>query len=223
MILPGWTTGCSEASALAVLYPDGREPQAHQAPGQWPVFSRRMLLKRPRKGGLTNPAQTPFVTRPPATRRFVNRETELEAVEGLLAAARGGSSAVLVLRGGPGVGKTMLLEHAIGRASGLRVGRVGGVDSEFDLPYAALHQLLAPFLEEIEALPGPQRDSLASTLGLIEVERSDRFLTALGVLTLLSNAAQDTGLLCAVDDAEWLDEALLRSFPSSLAGWFLRG
>jgi len=166
-----------------------------------------MLLKRPRKGGLTSPAQTPFVARPPATRRFVNRETELEAVEGLLAAARGGSSAVLVLRGGPGVGKTMLLEHAIGRASGLRVGRVGGVDSEFDLPYAALHQLLAPFLEEIEALPGPQRDSLASTLGLIEVERSDRFLTALGVLTLLSNAAQDTGLLCAVDDAEWLDEA----------------
>ena len=149
----------------------------------------------------------PFVTRPLATRRFVNRETELEAIEGLLAAARGGSSAVLVLRGGPGVGKTMLLEHAIGRASGLRVGRVGGVDSEFDLPYAALHQLLAPFLEEIEALPGPQRDSLASTLGLIEVERSDRFLTALGVLTLLSNAAQDTGLLCAVDDAEWLDEA----------------
>ena len=166
-----------------------------------------MLLKRPRKGDLTSPAQTPFVARPPATRRFVNRETELEAIEGLLAAARGGSSAVLVLRGGPGVGKTMLLEHAIGRASGLRVGRVGGVDSEFDLPYAALHQLLAPFLEEIEALPGPQRDSLASTLGLIEVERSDRFLTALGVLTLLSNAAQDTGLLCAVDDAEWLDEA----------------
>ena len=166
-----------------------------------------MLLKRPRKGGLTSPAQTPFVARPPATRRFVNRETELEAIEGLLAAARGGSSAVLVLRGGPGVGKTMLLEHAIGRASGLRVGRVGGVDSEFDLPYAALHQLLAPFLEEIEALPGPQRNSLASTLGLIEVERSDRFLTALGVLTLLSNAAQDTGLLCAVDDAEWLDEA----------------
>jgi DNA-binding CsgD family transcriptional regulator len=166
-----------------------------------------MLLKRPRKGGLTSPAQTPFVTRPPATRRFVNRETELEAVEGLLAAARGGSSAVLVLRGGPGVGKTMLLEHAIERASGLRVGRVGGVDSELDLPYAALHQLLSPFLEEIEALPGPQRDSLASTFGLIDVERSDRFLTALGVLTLLSNAARDTGLLCAVDDAEWLDEA----------------
>ena len=167
-----------------------------------------MLWKRPaRKGGLTDPAQIPFVARPVARRQFVNRATELDAVDGLLAAARGGSSAVLVLRGGPGVGKTMLLEHAIGRASGLRVGRVGGVDSEFDLPYAALHQLLAPFLEEIEALPGPQRDSLASTLGLIEVERSDRFLTALGVLTLLSNAAQDTGLLCAVDDAEWLDEA----------------
>ncbi|MGZ4302220.1 MAG: AAA family ATPase [Gaiellaceae bacterium] len=139
--------------------------------------------------------------------QFVNRATELEALDGLLAAARGGSSAVLVLRGGPGVGKTMLLEHALGQASGLRVGRVGGVDSEFDLPYAALHQLLTPFVEEIETLPGPQRDSLASTLGLIEVERSDRFLTALGVLTLLSNAAHDTGLLCAVDDAEWLDEA----------------
>jgi DNA-binding CsgD family transcriptional regulator len=48
---------------------------------------------------------------------------------------------------------------------------------------------------------------LASTLGLIKAERSDRFLTALGVLTLLSNAAKDTGLLCAVDDAEWLDAA----------------
>jgi DNA-binding CsgD family transcriptional regulator len=101
----------------------------------------------------------------------------------------------------------MLLEHAIGRASGFRVGRVGGVDSEFDLPYAGLHQLLVPFLDEIEALPRPQRDALASTLGLIEAQRSDRFLTALAVLTLLSNAARDTGLLCAVDDAEWLDEA----------------
>ena len=58
-----------------------------------------MLSKSPRKGDLTNPAQTPFVARPPATLRFVNRETELEAVDGLLAAARGCSSAVLVLRG----------------------------------------------------------------------------------------------------------------------------
>jgi DNA-binding CsgD family transcriptional regulator len=147
------------------------------------------------------------VARPLARRQFVDRGTELEAVDELLAAARGGSSAVLVVRGDPGVGKTMLLEHAIGRASGFRVGRVGGVDSEFDLPYAALHQLLVPFLPEIESLPAPQRDSLASTLGLIEAERSDRFLTALAVLTLLSNAAKDTGLLCAIDDAEWLDDA----------------
>src|SRR6478609_3008874 len=102
-----------------------------------------MLWKRPaRKGDLTDPAQ--FVARPVARTQFVNRATELDALDALLAAARGGSSAVLVLRGGPGVGKTMLLEHAIGLASGLRVGRVGGVDSEFDLPYAALHQLLAP-------------------------------------------------------------------------------
>jgi DNA-binding CsgD family transcriptional regulator len=158
------------------------------------------------KGGLTEP-QIPLVPRARATRHFVNRTNELEALDGLLEAARGGSSAVLILRGGPGVGKTMLLEQAIGRASGFRVGRVGGVDSEFDLPYAALHQLVVPFLDEIEDLPRPQRDALASTLGLIEAQRSDRFLTALGVLTLLSNAARDTGLLCAVDDAEWLDEA----------------
>ena len=124
-------------------------------------------MERPRKGGLTDPPQIPFVARPLARREFVNRETELEAVDGLLGAARGGSSAVLVLRGGPGVGKTMLLEHAIDRASGFRVGRVGGVDSEFDFHYAALHQLLVPFLQEIEDLPRPQRDSLASTLGLI--------------------------------------------------------
>jgi DNA-binding CsgD family transcriptional regulator len=190
---------------VAVLYPDEREPQAHQAPSQWPVEA--YASNRPRKGGLTDLPQIHSVAPPLARRQFVNRATELDALDRLLAAARGGSSAVLVLRGGPGAGKTMLLEYAIGQASGFRVGRVGGVGSELDLPYAALHQLLAPFLEEIEALPGPQRDSLASTLGLIETDRSDRFLTALGVLTLLSNAAQGTGLLCAVDDAEWLDEA----------------
>jgi DNA-binding CsgD family transcriptional regulator len=113
----------------------------------------------------------------------------------------------MILRGGPGAGKTTLLEHAIEQASGFRIGRVGGVDSEFDLPYAALHQLLMPFLAEIEDLPGPQRDALASTLGLIDAKRSDRFLTALGVWTLLTKVAADDGLLCAIDDAEWLDDA----------------
>jgi DNA-binding CsgD family transcriptional regulator len=194
---------------LAVLYRGSREPEAHQAPNSVAPSKRRMLLKgrQAQKGGLTEPPQLPFVIPARATRRFVNRTNELAALDGLLASARSGSSAVLILRGGPGVGKTMLLERAIEQASGFRVGRVGGVDSELDLPYAGLHQLLVPFLQEIEDLPGPQRDALASTLGLIEAKRSDRFLTALGVLTLLSNAAKETGLLCAVDDAEWLDEA----------------
>lgn len=73
-----------------------------------------------------------------------------------LAAARQGLSGVLVLRGEPGIGKTALLEYAAGAAAGLEVARVEAVESEMELDFAALHQLLRPYLGAIDALPRPQ-------------------------------------------------------------------
>src|SRR4051794_19507838 len=58
--------------------------------------------------------------------------------------ARVGRSGVLVLRGEAGIGKTALLEHAIESASDVRMLRTVGVESEMELPFAALHLLCAP-------------------------------------------------------------------------------
>ena len=80
-----------------------------------------------------------------------------------------------------------------------------GVESEAPLGYAALHRLVLGFLGLVEHLPAPQRHALESTFGLVAGPPPDRFLVGLGVLTLLAEAASGDGLLCIVDDAEWLD------------------
>ncbi len=123
----------------------------------------------------------------------------------LLRAARAGHSGAVVVRGEPGVGKTALLNDAIERASGLRVVRAVGVESEMELAFAALHQLCAPMLDLLERLPGPQRNALAITFGLSEGAVPDRFLVGLALLTLLSEVAVQQPLVCVVDDAQWLD------------------
>src|SRR6195256_2859908 len=135
------------------------------------------------------------------------RRVEREALERLLEVVRGGQSRVLVLRGEPGVGKTALLESAIGSASGFRVMRAVGVESEMELPFAALQQLCAPMLNRLERLPAPQRDALCVAFGLAAGNVPDRFLVGLAVLSLLSEAAQEQPLVCTVDDAQWLDRA----------------
>jgi Retinal pigment epithelial membrane protein len=81
---------------------------------------------------------------------------ETGALEGVLAAVRDGLIGVLVLRGEAGIGKAALLEWAAGQAGGMRLARVTGVESEMDLRFAGLHQLLIPFLGGLDGLPGPQ-------------------------------------------------------------------
>src|SRR6266542_1826833 len=95
---------------------------------------------------------------------------------GVLDQARAGSSAVLVVRGEPGIGKTALLDYAVGRALGFRVVRAWGVESEMELAFAGLHQLCVPMLGRLEQLPGPQRDALAVAFGMREGQAPDRFL-----------------------------------------------
>jgi hypothetical protein len=138
---------------------------------------------------------------------LLDRRGERAAVDRVLDQARAGSSAVLVVRGEPGIGKTALLGYAAGRALGFRVVRAWGVESEMELAFAGLHQLCVPMLGRLDQLPGPQRDALAVAFGMREGQAPDRFLVGLAVLSLLAATAEDQPLACLVDDAQWLDRA----------------
>ena len=126
---------------------------------------------------------------------------------GLVGAVRAGESRVLVVRGEPGVGKTALLDYVAGSAAGCRVVRAAGVQSEMELAFAGLHQMLAPMLDHLEQLPVPQRDALRTAFGISAGPVPDRFLVAVAVLGLLSEAARERPLVCLVDDQQWLDQA----------------
>jgi hypothetical protein len=138
---------------------------------------------------------------------LIGRTVERATLGRLLHAVRRADSRVLVLRGEPGVGKTALLDDAIGSARDLRVLRAVGVESEMELAFAALHQLCAPVLDRLRRLPGPQQAALRVAFGLSDGEAPDRLLVGLAALSLLSEVAEERPLLCAVDDGQWLDEA----------------
>jgi DNA-binding NarL/FixJ family response regulator len=135
------------------------------------------------------------------------RRHESAVLDRLLESVRGGESRVLVVHGEAGVGKSALLEYVAERASGLRVARAAGVQSEMELAFAGLHQLVAPLLDHAMSLPTPQRDALRTALGLAGGAAPNRFLVGLAVLGLLSDLAGDEPLVCLVDDAQWLDRA----------------
>jgi len=140
-------------------------------------------------------------------RQLLGRRGECEALDRLLARLRTGRSPVLVLRGEAGVGKTALLEYLLDEASGCRIVRAAGAESEMELAYAGLQQLCAPMLDRLDALPGPQREALSTAFGLSAGDPPDRFFVGLAVLSLCAEAARDRPLLCVVDDAQWLDRA----------------
>jgi predicted ATPase len=139
------------------------------------------------------------------------RSTECAALERLVASARAGQSRVLVLRGEAGVGKTALLEYFIECASGCRVARASGVESEMEFAFAGLHQLCSPMLGGLGRLPEPQADALSTAFGLRDGPAPDLFLVGLAVLSLLSDATGERPLVCVVDDVQWLDRASLQA------------
>jgi DNA-binding CsgD family transcriptional regulator len=136
---------------------------------------------------------------------MLDRRRERAAIDRVLNSVRKGFSGTLVLLGGPGTGKTMLLEYAIDSAPDLRISSVVGVESEISLEFAALHQLLLPFRSLLPALPAPQRDAMKIAFGLEAGPAPDLFLVGLATLTLLSAAAEDQPLLCVIDDGHWID------------------
>ncbi len=138
---------------------------------------------------------------------LTDRRAERDVLDRLLDAVRGGESRALVVQGEPGTGKTVLLEYLVERAADCHAARTTGIQSEMELAFAGLHQLCAPLLDHDEALPVPQREALRTTFGLHPGPAPDRFLVALAVLSLLSEAAGERPLICLVDDAQWLDRA----------------
>src|SRR3954451_1945917 len=122
---------------------------------------------------------------------FLGRSSERQRLDRLLEDVRAGESAVLVIRGEAGIGKSALLQYAARQATGFRVAQVTGVEAEMELPFAALHQLCAPMLGQLDALPEPQRAALSVALALASGDVPDRFLVGMAVLSLLSASAEE--------------------------------
>src|ERR1700731_4693381 len=139
--------------------------------------------------------------------RLFGRTAELEILGRLIANVRRGRSAVLVVRGEPGIGKTELLRQLTAEASGFWVARVAGVESEMELPFAGLYQLCAPMLGRLGSLAEPQRRALSVAFGLAPGDSPDRFMVALAALSLMAEISEKRPMLCVVDDAQWLDQA----------------
>ena len=135
------------------------------------------------------------------------RRDECELLDRLVDEVGSGESRALVLRGESGIGKTVLLDYVLVRAGGWRSVRAGGVESEQELAFAGLHQVCAPILDCLAALPAPQEEALRTAFGLAAGTPPDRFVVGLAVLSLLGEAARDGPLLCLIDDAQWLDRA----------------
>src|SRR3954453_13530466 len=138
------------------------------------------------------------------------RRSERDVLDRQLQRVRDGVSSALVVRGEAGVGKTALLDYVAANASGFRITRVAGVESEMELAFAGLHQLCAPMLDGLDGLPGPQRDALRVAFGL-QAGAPNRFLVALAVLSLLAESAESEPLVCLVDDVQWLDGASVQA------------
>ncbi|NKY42986.1 AAA family ATPase [Nocardia cerradoensis] len=138
------------------------------------------------------------------------RSAELAAVTTALSAV-GGSGTALVIDGEAGIGKSTLLSAAAeaAAATGYRVLRCSGLQSQTEVGFAGIHELIHPVLAQAEALPRRQRAALMTAFGLEDGPPPDRLLVSLAVLGLLEESATTGRLLLLVDDAQWLDQSSL--------------
>lgn len=140
---------------------------------------------------------------------LVGRQTEQQVIDQLGAAARLGTSGVLAVRGEAGVGKTALLDDAVSRLGGMRVLRATGLESEREIPFATLLQLLRPALGALDGIPPMQADAIAAALALPGATRPtdgrDRFTIGAAVLSLVCRFAEDGPVAVVVDDLHLAD------------------
>lgn len=136
------------------------------------------------------------------------RSHEVGEVVGAVDRLTGGQGGALVLRGDAGIGKSALLGVAVQRAHqrSLRVLSATGVQSEAQLAFAGLHQLLEPVLDLADGLPQRQRNALLGAFGIVHEAATDSFLTALATLELIGEVAAQVPVLLVIEDAQWLDQ-----------------
>jgi len=147
----------------------------------------------------------------PSLEHIIGREGGLARLRGLVDPVPQASQVLLVI-GEAGMGKTALLADAAERArsAGMLVLSVAGRESESNLAFAGLHQLLRPVLSSAASLPGRQAQALLGALGLAaDPAASDSLLTGVAVLTLLSDLSERSPVLVVADDAHWLDRSSL--------------
>src|SRR3984893_11440990 len=139
---------------------------------------------------------------------LVGRDVEMALLGKALAEATEHGGALLVT-GAAGIGKTSLLDAAAttARSRRYKVLAVTGLESEADLPYAGLHQLLQPVLPSAGALPGPQKNALLTALGMRAGAPPEVFLVGLATLSLLDEVGDERPLVVVADDFQWLDRA----------------
>ena len=141
----------------------------------------------------------------------VGREAELAALRDFLAGISEGATAFL-LEGDAGMGKTTLWSAGVADAEerGLRVLRALPAESETELSFAGLGDLLDPVLgDALDALVPAQRRALSRALVLDDEDgpSPDPHAVGVAVLNVLRVVSAEQQLLVAVDDAQWLDAA----------------
>jgi DNA-binding CsgD family transcriptional regulator len=152
---------------------------------------------------------------------LVGRDHERQQIDKTLALARSGTSATLAFVGEPGIGKTALLGYAAEQATGMQLLRARGVESEAQIPFGSLLELIRPALVLLDKVPAPQAAALAGALALRPGTAHDRFAVGAATLSLLATYAERAPVAVLVDDAQWLDvssaQALLFAFRRLVA------
>ena len=152
---------------------------------------------------------------------LLGRARERQEIGRALARARSGASATLALTGEPGIGKTALLDYAAGEAAGMRLLRARGIESEAQIPFGSLLELIRPALAMLGKIPGPQAAAMESALALRPGPGHERFAVGAATLSLLAAYAEDAPVAVVIDDAHWLDgssaQALLFAFRRLVA------
>ena len=138
---------------------------------------------------------------------LIGRDAESARLAAALASARSGAGGALLLVGDPGIGKTTLLRELVATAGDVQVLETSGVESEAELPYSALADVLTPLLQYLDALPDAQAGALSSALALGPPGAVDRFAVGVATLGLVAAAAEEGPVLIVVDDLQWVDSA----------------
>ncbi|HEY2595853.1 MAG TPA: AAA family ATPase, partial [Chloroflexota bacterium] len=146
-----------------------------------------------------------------ASADLIGREAESRVIDMLIDGLVHGAGGTLIVRGEPGIGKSALLERArqCGTANGGCVLSTIGVESEAELAFAGLHQLLHPIIGLTEHLSESQRHALDAAFGVRGDLEPDPFRVALAAFQLVCDAADDGPVVLIADDAHWLDQSTM--------------